>query len=124
MTKFSIAPFCSALALMVIADSSAQSAPVLPPIPNDVSAPAIPRMESCDEVNCDVSTAQIKAFDKARQLYAQDRMAAQTYSVVFGQENGNIAITFIPSPLGTRGRAVTYLFDSAGSTMKRSYVNR
>ncbi|SFW68588.1 hypothetical protein [Luteibacter sp. UNCMF366Tsu5.1] len=114
----------SLVQLTLAGGALAQSMPVLSPIPKELATGYGPRMESCDAVDCNVSAAQIRAFDKARGLYVHDAIAAPTYSIVFGQESGDIAVTFIPSPLGTRGRAVTYVFDASGAEMKRSYINR
>jgi hypothetical protein len=116
--------FFSALQLFASAGALAQSTKALPPIPGDVRTVTAPHMESCNTINCDVSAEQIRAFDAARGLYMKSSLAAATFSVVFGHERENIAITFIPSPLGTRGRAITYLFDSSGVKVERSYINR
>ena|ERR1700754_2088030 len=110
--------------LLLAGTATAQSIPVLPPLPEGSAEKLNPGMESCDETACDVSAAQIVAFDTARKRYAVDPVAAASYSVVFGKEGADIAITLIPSPLGARGRAVTYVFDAAGTELKKSYVNR
>ncbi len=63
-------------------------------------------------------------MDSARRLYSADKLAAAAYSVVIGKEGSDISITLVPSPIGTRGRAFTYVFDRSGKTLKRSYLNR
>lgn len=63
-------------------------------------------------------------MDSARRLYSADTLAAATYSVVIGNEGSDISITLVPSHIGTRGRAFTYVFDRSGKIPKRSYLNR
>lgn len=114
----------AALELLVTGRVFAQSRPVLPPIPAGFATESVPRMESCSRIDCDVSAEQIRAFDTARSMYMTSDAAAARYSVVFGSEGSDISVTLIPSPLGARGRAITYVFDPAGATLKRSYTNR
>jgi hypothetical protein len=98
-------------------------APALPPIPDGLVKPLTPRMESCEDIDCLVSTAQVMALDAARHLYEKDEAAGSPYSIVVGRQGDDIQITLLPG-IGKRGAGITYVFDAAGSTLKRSFRNR
>lgn len=82
------------------------------------------RMESCNQVLCEVSSSQLLALDKAKELYADDHSSSKIYSAIVDAHEDEITITLLPAPLGAPGRAISYVFDRSGRTLKRSFVNR
>jgi hypothetical protein len=113
------------LLLSVCAEAAAAqtTAAALPPIPEGLGKPLTPHMESCDAIDCNVSAAQITALDAARRLYEKEKTAGSPYSAIVGMQGDDITVTLLPE-FGKRGAAITYIFDAAGSTLKRSFPNR
>jgi hypothetical protein len=112
------------LAVCAGATAAQTTTPVLPPIPEGLLTPLTPRMESCDAIDCSMSDAQLRALDGARGLYGKERAASAEYSAVIGKEGEKVTVTLIPSPWGSRGIAITYVYDADGRTLIRSFPNR
>ena len=102
----------------------AQAQTELAPIPAGAGSALTPRMESCDDVDCTVSPAQLHALDGARALYVMEKTASATYSAVIGKKGEAIEVTLLPSPFGVRGIAMTYVYTLDGGTLVRSFPNR
>lgn len=102
----------------------AQATTPIPAIPDSAATLAVPRMESCGEIQCQISAAQLTALGQATSLYRHGPLGSKAYSAVIGVENAELTITLIPDPMGAAGRAVSYVFDLSGSKLKRSFVNR
>jgi hypothetical protein len=118
------AGFSLLLAVCAGAAAAQTTTPVLPPVPEGLLRPLTPRMESCDAIECGVSDAQLRALDGARGEYGKEQVGIAAYSAVIGKEGEKVTVTLMPSPQGSRGIAITYVYDADGRNLIRSFPNR
>lgn len=124
MSKRHFITLFATLAATFAMGATAQSIPELPPLPQSAADNASMRIESCDQVLCAVSAAQLRALDRAKSLYAVDQSSSKSYSAVVDASGEEVTITLIPTPPGSSGRAISYVFDRSGNTLVRSFINR